>query len=392
MGPRKTQRARCRPGRGIVDIPAPVYLYPPVRSLPSLHVSGIPALDPVHRSAALARQECLTKPAGSLGALEALAVELASVSRDGVPRSRPASAILFASDHPVATRGVSAYPQQVTAAMVSNFVRGGAAAAVLARHTGVDLLVVDVGVAHPYAVPARGDGQPGPSVRLVRDPVADAEVGDISFEDGMTTDTLSAALEAGRRAVAALDPTTRVVILGEMGIGNTTVAAAVAGVLLGHDAEAIVGAGTGVSGAALEAKKEIVRLAMARVAPGSDPARVLCAVGGRDMAALVGAAGEAAARGMTVLVDGFIVSVAMLALVRACADVRRHLVFSHRSREHGHHAVLEALGATPLLDLRLRLGEASGALAALPLLDLSCALHLEMATFAEAGVPDRDSP
>ncbi len=346
----------------------------------------IPTPNPLHRESALARQARLTKPQGSLGALEDVAVALAAISQDGVPRSRPVSAILFASDHPVATRGVSAYPQQVTAAMVSNFLSGGAAASVLAARIGADLLVVDVGVAHPYAT----EFDPGKrNVRFLREAVVDAMVGDISMEDGLPGETLGAAIQAGRRAVASLDPATRIVVLGEMGIGNTTVAAAIAGALLGCDAAAIVGAGTGVSGSAFAVKRDVVQAALDRVPAGSASADVLKAVGGREIAALVGAAGEAAQRGMTVLVDGFIVSAAMLALVRAVPDVRRHLIFAHRSQEAGHALVLEALDARPLLDLGLRLGEASGALAAVPLLDLACALHLEMATFETAGVPTK---
>jgi len=362
---------------------------------------AVPPASSTHafRRQALARQATLTKPAGSLGALEELAVTLAAASPDGVASSRPATAILFAADHPVARRGVSAYPQEVTAAMVANFVNGGAAASVLSAKLGVDLTVVDVGVAHPVPLPVltgkmhdASKNAHHASVRFFREDIASALVGDIAVEDGLPGNLLERAIEAGVRAVDRLAQSARVLVLGEMGIGNTTVAAAVAGALMGCDAASITGAGTGVTGEALEAKQETVRLALQRVPPGSAPDAVLRRVGGREIAALVGAAGRAVERGMIVLVDGFIVSAAMLALVRAVPEVKPYLVFAHRSREAGHRAVLEALDARPLLDLGLRLGEASGALAALPLLDLACALHTQMATFEEAAVPGKVSP
>ena len=347
---------------------------------------SIPLPNETYRAAAVARQRTLTKPEGSLGRLEDLAVELASLGRDGAAASRPAAAILFASDHPVAARGVSAYPPEVTAAMTANFLRGGAAAAVSAARLDVPLAIVDVGVASAYPTEQRASG-----ISLTRDPVADLAAGDLAVEDALPGPLLAAAVAAGRRAVADLHPATRVVLLGEMGIGNTTVASAVVGALLGCGADAVVGPGTGVAGDVLARKRDVVAMALARVPLGATPWDVLRAVGGREVAALAGAAGEAAARGMVVLVDGFIVSAAMLALVRACPAARAHLLFAHRSREPGHAAILEALDARPLLDLGLRLGEGSGAFAALPLLDLACALHEGMATFEEARVPRKST-
>lgn len=342
------------------------------------------AESPAHRAAAIARQAQLTKPAGSLGALEEIAVSLAALAPDGVPASRPAAALVFAADHPVAARGVSAYPSAVTPAMATNLLAGGAAASVLARELGVPLTVVDVGIAAPYAVPERLAARHVYAERPRR-----GAVGDIRETDALDRDTLLACVEAGRAAVADLSADTRLVVLGELGIGNTTVAAAVAAALLGESAEVVTGAGTGVAGAALANKREVVRAAAARVPAGADAWEVLAKVGGREIAALVGAAGEAATRGQVVLVDGFVVSVAMLVLVRACPSARARLLFAHRSEEAGHRRVLDALCASPLLDLGMRLGEASGALAALPLLDLACALHRSMATFADAGVPER---
>jgi nicotinate-nucleotide--dimethylbenzimidazole phosphoribosyltransferase len=343
-----------------------------------------PPPDGIAAAAARARQDRLTKPTGALGGLEDLVVQLAAAQGQALPRSRAAACLIFAADHPVTRHGVSAYPAEVTPAMVANFARGGAAAAVLARRLDVPLVVVDVGVARPVAL----DAPPAPGVTVTRAAVADHDAGDLVERDAMAPATLAAAVAAGAAAVDALPADTRVVVLGEMGIGNSTCAAAVAAALLGSSAEHVTGAGTGVRGEALARKRAVVAAAAGRVA-GAPPARVLAAAGGRDLAALAGAAGRAAERRMAVLVDGFIVSAAMLALVRACPAVRPYLVFAHRSDERGHGRVLEALDARPLLDLGLRLGEASGALAALPLVDAACALHAEMATFDEAAVPDR---
>ncbi|WP_437809691.1 nicotinate-nucleotide--dimethylbenzimidazole phosphoribosyltransferase [Sorangium sp. So ce1078] len=351
-----------------------------------------PELDASAAGAARARQDTLTKPRGSLGALEDLAVALAGI-QGGPPASRPAAAVLFAADHPVTRHGVSAYPAEVTAAMVANFVRGGAAASVLCRHLGVELRVVDVGVAHPYArVDAGGAG-----ARLRRDPVADDPIGDLRVEDALTEAVYERALRAGAAEIDALGGDTRVVLLGEMGIGNTTAAAAVVALLLGLAPEDVVGAGTGVAGDALSRKIEVVRDATRRVqgaagAERADPRRVVRAVGGKEIAALVGAMARAIERRMAVLVDGFIVSAAALALVHMDARARAGMLFAHRSAERGHAHVLAALDARPLLDLGMRLGEASAALAALPLLDVACALHAGMATFASASVPDRAPP
>jgi nicotinate-nucleotide--dimethylbenzimidazole phosphoribosyltransferase len=330
------------------------------------------------RSAALARQEKLTKPPGSLGALEEIAVQLAAWQGRDTPRSRPAQALLFASDHPVVRHGVSAYPPEVTAAMVANFTAGGAAASVASRALGIPLRVVDVGV--------RSRVQAGGPIELVRDPVADLPAGDLRTEDAMPEATYAAALAAGRRQVDSIPEDAALLILGEMGIGNSTAAAAVAASLLGIPAREAVGPGTGVRGAALERKVQVVADAVARVGKVS-PHRAMQALGGRDLAAMMGAAARALERRMAVLVDGFIVTAALLPLLRLHPEARAGLVFAHRSAEPGHQRLLDALEARPLLDLGLRLGEGSGALAALPLVDLACALHGGMASFEEARVP-----
>lgn len=339
------------------------------------------------------RQDSLTKPPGSLGRLEELAIQLASIQGVECPESRPARAILFVADHPVARHGVSAYPVAVTAAMVSNFAAGGAASTVLADHLGVGLDVVDVGVATLYSLPPLRRG--GFPVR--RHPVADCKVGDLRCEDAMAPDVFAAALGAGREAVEALPETTRVLLLGEMGIGNTTVASAVVARLLGVAPAAVAGRGTGLDDAGVERKAAVISDALARTEPWTgapeEAAVALRRLGGRDLAALVGAMLAAVDRKLAVLVDGYVVSAAALVACRMSPGVRPLLLFAHRSAEIGHAHVLDALGARPLLDLDMRLGEASGALAALPLLDAACRLHAGMATFERAGVPRRrDGP
>jgi nicotinate-nucleotide--dimethylbenzimidazole phosphoribosyltransferase len=342
----------------------------------------IPELDLAAAARARDRQSRLTRPAGSLGMLEEVVVQLAAVQGTPLPRSRPAAALLFAADHAVTRHGVSPYPSAVTAAMVENFLRGGAASSVLCRQLGVPLRVVDVGVMRP----PRLLSNEGVSFR--RDPVADEPGGDLRVEDAMSEATFRRALAAGASEVDALPDEVRLVVLGEMGIGNTTAAAAVAALLLGRKAEELVGRGTGVDDAGLARKVEVVRDAVRRL-EGAGPGRAVQSAGGRELAALVGAAARAIERRKAVLVDGFIVSVAMLALERMAPGAREWMIFAHRSAEAGHRHVLEALGARPLLELGLRLGEGSGALTALPLVDAACALHAGMATFEEAGVPDR---
>ncbi|MCP5057156.1 MAG: nicotinate-nucleotide--dimethylbenzimidazole phosphoribosyltransferase [bacterium] len=333
------------------------------------------------RAAKLARerQQQLTKPAGSLGRLEAIAVQLAAIQQNPLPEARPAAALIFAADHPVTVHGVSAYPQEVTRSMLGNLARGGAAAAVLARTIGVPLTVLDVGVA----------GAPEKAVATPRHPVADHLRGDLRNDDAMSKETADLALNAGEDAVRALDDKTRILMLGEIGIGNTTAAAAVAAALLGQEASALVGPGTGVDGPGMKRKIAVVNDALARVATSgpAGPKDVLRRLGGPELAALVGAMRRACARDMTILVDGYSVSIAALVACRVEPEVREHLMFCHRSAEPGHEIVLRELNAEPLLELGMRLGEATGALAAFPLIEAACLLHSQMATFEEASVP-----
>ena len=336
--------------------------------------------------AALARAigdalDAKTKPPGSLGRLETLAAELGVARGSTRPDVDPARIVVFAADHGVAADGVSAFPQEVTAQMVGNFVAGGAAVALLGRAVGATLEVVDVGVA------ADLDGLDG----VVHDKVAPGTA-NLRTAAAMSHEALDAALECGRRAtVRAAEAGARTLLLGEMGIGNTTAAAVLTGLCCERGAEAVTGRGTGLDDAALERKRAVVADALSRLAGvADDPRECLREGGGLEIAALAGAMLEAPAHRLVVVVDGYIVTAAALVACRLRPLVRRQLVFAHRSAEPGHALALEALGAAPLLDLGLRLGEGSGAVLALPLLRAACTVLAEMATFAEAGVSGGD--
>jgi nicotinate-nucleotide--dimethylbenzimidazole phosphoribosyltransferase len=339
-----------------------------------------PHISVAHRDAAFVRQCELTKPAGALGRLEVLAIELAGLQHTDRPRAACAPIIIFAGDHGVAVQGVSAYPQDVTIAMMANFAAGGAAISVLARELGSSLEVVDAGTLAGAPVPG-----------VVTDKPRRGSL-DFSLGSALEAADVRFAFDCGQRAVArAAANAPDILILGEMGIGNTTSAAAIATALLGKDAETIAGSGTGLDAAGRERKARLIAAALAHHGLVSDasPERILCAVGGLEIAAICGAIIAAAQRRIPILVDGFIVSVAALVASRLNPSCRPFLIFSHRSAEQGHRLVLDALDARPLLDLDLRLGEGSGAAIALPILRLACALHNGMATFAEAAVPGR---
>jgi len=339
-----------------------------------------PAPSDKHREAAEARQNVLTKPRGSLGVLERVAVHLAALQERDRPRADAVCIVLFAGDHGVTAQGVSAFPSAVTVQMLHNFAGGGAAISVLARALGAPLEVVDAGTLATTEIAGVVTDKPCHGTR------------DFYNEPAMTRAECDFALAAGRRAVQragahGLD----LLILGEMGIGNTTSAAAVAAALLGRSPDDLVGAGTGLDGEGIRHKVHVIGRALDRhglATPGGTAADVLAKVGGLEIAALAGAIIAAAQARIPVLVDGFIVSAAALAAVRLNPSCGDWLIYSHRSSERGHSLVLEALGAVPILDLKLRLGEGSGAAVALSVVRLACALHAEMATFAEAEVSD----
>src|SRR5215203_5714510 len=331
-----------------------------------------------------ARQEMdqKVKPPGSLGRLEALAIDLAAYLGTLEPRVERGRILIFAADHGISREGVSAYPREVTAQMVKAFSSGGAAITVLARTLGLEVEVIDVGV------DADLPEMPGVVSAKVRH-------GSRSFleEPALTPEELAAALEAGRAAVErAVGAGVDTVALGEMGIGNTTAAAALLSALTGAPPEETVGRGTGVDDERLAHKRAVVEQALRLHEEAlEDPRRALAAVGGLEIAALAGAAVEAARRRKLVLVDGFISTVGVLAAVRLEPAVRPALVFSHRSAETGHDRALAALGARPLLDLGMRLGEGTGSALAFSVVKAAAAILREMATFGQAGVSSGNS-
>lgn len=320
--------------------------------------------------------DTLTKPPGSLGDLEALAVTLATISGQEFPQVTPPAMLVFAADHGVAAEGVSAFPQEVTAQMVANFVAGGAAINVLARRLDARLEVLDAGVASESPLPGVVNERIRPGT------------GNMLREDAMTRREADASLNVGVRAAQrAIAAGCRCLIVGEMGIGNTTASSAVLAALTGVPLADIVGPGTGLDDERIVHKRQIIERALAARSPDpQDPLDVLARVGGLEIGAMAGACLAAAAQRVPVLVDGFIASVAALLGCRLDPALRPYLIFGHHSREPGHSHALAALDARPLLSLDLCLGEGTGAALAFPLLDAACGILAGMATFADAGI------
>ena len=341
----------------------------------------IPPIDQGCANQAAARQARLTKPAGSLGRLEELSVRLAGMKADPLPSVERKAVIVMAADHGVALEGVSAYPSEVTAQMVLNFLRGGAAINVLARQAGARVTIVDIGVA--------GDFEPLPG--LVSRKVAH---GSHNMLNGpaMSLAEAQQALEVGmqllaREAEAGLD----LVATGDMGIGNTTPSAAIAALLTNLPVPQVTGRGTGVDDNGLARKIQVIQQAIATNRPDpADAMDVLCKVGGLEIAGLAGVMIAAASRRIPVVVDGFISTAAAMIACGLAPDVRGYLISAHRSVEIGHMAMLNYLGLEPLLDLNLRLGEGTGAVLAFHLLEAACRTLREMATFDEAGVDEKE--
>jgi nicotinate-nucleotide--dimethylbenzimidazole phosphoribosyltransferase len=347
-------------------------------------VDAIGPLDGEAMDIARRRLDRLTKPHGSLGRLEELVIHLAGITGDAAAAVRAARVVVAAGDHGVARRGVSAWPQSVTGQMVSTSVAGRAAINVLAAWAGVDVTVVDAGL---VSVPVRP--APGPAAAtFVEAPVRRGGTADASVGPAMTRDEAIAAVELGLRvATDALAGGARAFGLGEMGIGNTTAASAVAAILTGRPAAEVTGRGAGIEGPGLARKIEVVEAMLAVNAPrADDPIGVLAAVAGFEMGVLVGVAIGAAAGRVPVVVDGFITTAAVALASRLAPRLPERLIAGHRSAEPGHGPLLEQLGLVPLLELDLRLGEGTGAVLALGLLEAACRIRDEMATFEEAGI------
>jgi nicotinate-nucleotide--dimethylbenzimidazole phosphoribosyltransferase len=344
-----------------------------------LGFDAIAPADEGFRAAAFRRLDSLTKPLGALGRLEPLAAQVCAVQRTLEPSIAHPVAVVFAADHGVADRGVSAYPRAVTEQMVKNFLAGGAAISVLARLQAIDLWIVDAGV----------DGESGRHPRLI-----DAKVRrgtrDFVEQSAMTPEECDEALRRGRAVIDQVIPAGgNTLLLGEMGIGNTASAAMLMHGLTGIALADCVGRGTGLDDAGLEKKRATLAAAAARRAPPRDPVELLTEFGGYEIAMLTGALLRGAARRMLLVVDGFTVSVAAALAARIDARVLDYCIFGHCSAEHAHRALLAHLEAQPLLDIGMRLGEGSGAAVALSVVRAALGLFTGMATFEGAGVSEK---
>ncbi len=320
-----------------------------------------------------------TKPMGSLGRLEDLAVRIGGILGADSPHLQQPQMLVCAADHGLAARGVSAFPSDVTWQMVENFLAGGAAVSVLARQHGLALTVVDCGVARD--IPARPP-TPGQSQLVLRKVAAGTQ--DASAGPAMSAAQCEAAIQNGMEIVRSLPG--NALLLGEMGIGNTSVASLLLARLGGMPIVECTGAGTGLDADGIARKSAVLQQALDVNADAIEPLQALAALGGLEVATLVGAVLQAAAERRVIVVDGFITSAAVLVASRLRPHVLQRCVFAHRSGEQAHGRMLELMQAEPLLDLGLRLGEGSGAALAWPLLQSACAVMREMASFESAGV------
>jgi len=343
-------------------------------------VTRIQPLDTDAMEQARMRQQQLTKPAGSLGRLEELAIQVAGIRQNHVPVIGRKAVIVMAGDHGVTSEGVSAYPSVVTAQMVHNFLRGGAAINALARHAGAEVIVVDVGVAAEIQ-------HPDLLSRKVASGTANMAAG-----PAMTREQMLQAIQVGIDVMDTLvGRGIELVATGDMGIGNTTASSAITAVLTQAPATLVTGHGTGIDDEQLAHKVQVIERALAQNAPDPrDPLDVLMKVGGLEIAGLVGVIITAASHRVPVVIDGFISGAAALVAVELQPTIGAYLFAGHSSVEPGHRLVLAKLGLVPLLDLKLRLGEGTGAVLAMNIIEAALHAHREMATFAEAGVSTKE--
>lgn len=316
----------------------------------------LPSADGDARAAAARRQDSLTKPPGSLGRLEEIALFMAAWQGTERPRIARAQALVFAGNHGICAQGVNPFPQEVTAQMVANFAAGGAAINQLCRVNGADLSVIALDLDRPTA-----DFTAGPAM------------------------TEAETLDAMNRGAAAVDPQADILTLGEMGIGNSTISAALCAALFGGEVADWVGRGTGSDDAGLRRKADAIARGLARH-PDRPPLETLAALGGREQAAICGAVLAARAARIPVILDGFICTAAVAPLFAADPRLLDHCLVGHVSREPGHAKLLSAMGKTAILDLDMRLGEGTGAALALGIVRAALACHDGMATFADAGI------
>lgn len=332
-----------------------------------------------------------TKPLGSLGRLEALALQLGEILGTENPTLVQPQMVVFAADHGLTARGISAFPSDVTWQMVENFLAGGAAVSVLAKQNGIALTVVDCGVKRDFlaGLPAgkNGEAPQRPGLQVRKATGAEQGTADASQQAAMTSAQCQQALQHGMDVVKSLPG--NALLLGEMGIGNTSAASMLLARLAGLDIEVCTGAGTGLDAPAVLRKTAVLREVLALHAGATAPLDALAALGGFEIATMVGAVLQAAHERRVVVVDGFIATSAVLVAHALQPLVLQSCVFAHRSGERGHEFMLQHLGVQALLDLGLRLGEGSGAALAWPLLQSACTVLRDMASFEQAGVSEK---
>lgn len=336
----------------------------------------INGLDEPAMASARARQDRLTKPGGALGVLEDISVKVAGITGNPLPRPGRKTVMVMAADHGVVAQGVSLYPPEVTAQMVLNFLGGGAAINVLARHVGAEVKVVDIGVASPL-------GHENLISRKIRPGTDNMAVG-----PAMSRQEAVAALEVGIEvAEAEISRGAEFLAAGDMGIGNTTAASAITACITGLDPREVTGRGTGIDDHGLERKVEVVRKALEVNRPDpSDALEILTKVGGLEIAGIAGVVVAAAAARRPVVIDGFISASGALIAAGLHPGTMNFMIASHLSVERGHAAILDRLGLHPLIHANMRLGEGTGAVLAFFLIDAALKILAEMATFEEAGV------
>ena len=343
---------------------------------------AIKAVDSFWLEKAKSRHLSLTKPPGSLGYLEEIGIRIGAINESVTPRIQKKRIYIAAADHGVTHEGVSAYPREVTHQMVFNFLRGGAAINVLARHCGIEVEVVDAGVDYDFPPVSGLVG------RKIMPGTSNMATGPAMSRD-QALGAISAGIELSRRA--KIDGVSLLGI-GEMGIGNTTAASAITSVLTGSEIDAVTGRGTGVGDETLVRKRRVIRAAIDMNRPvANDPVDIVQKVGGLEIAVMMGITLGAAAERIAIVADGFISTAASALAVAACPSARDYLFIAHLSAEPGQRALLEYLGGRPILDLGMRLGEGTGAALAMHLIEASARLLSEMATFEEAGVTGKEA-
>jgi len=344
-------------------------------------IANIRPLDVKSMAAAKARQDTLTKPTGSLGRLEELSIRIAGMQGKSLPQIKQKAVIVMAADHGVAARGTSAYPQEVTAEMVLNFLHGGAGINVISRQVGARVVIVDMGVAKKL------ESNP----ELISRRIA-AGTQDMSKGPAMTVAQATRSVEAGIEIVVTeIKKGLDIVATGDMGIGNTTASAAICAVVTGKTAAEVTGRGTGLDDQQLQQKIMIIDEAITLNKPDSSkPLEVLAKVGGFEIGGLAGVMLGAASHRVPIIIDGFISGAAALIAAGLCPQCKDYMIAGHCSVEPGHKIILQHLDLKPLLDLEMRLGEGTGATLAMSFAETSARILAEMATFAEAGVAEKE--